>query len=261
MSEPTERHVQLRRGGRCRIWEKGTGPTLAMFGGGAGYQRWSPFLERLSESRRLVLISQPGYPGSDAGHMDLDDTPDWISMTLDLLEAAEVTGADLIGESVAGMLAAEAAAFSSQHVGRLILIGPLGLYEDAEPVRNPFALRAGEIPPMLSANLEAFAAQFAPPTGDEEAQADFEMLAYRALESASRLMWPFGDRGLAKRLHRIGCPTLLIWGSGDQIVPASYAKRFAAGITGPTTIRSVEGAGHLVSIDAPDAVAEAILNF
>ena len=56
----------------------------------------------------------------------------------------------------------------------------------------------------------------------------------RALEAAARLLWPIGDRGLAKRLHRITAPTLLLWGSEDRIVPASYAKRFAAGIAGRT---------------------------
>ena len=256
-----ERHVQLRLGGTCRVWEKGAGEPLAIFGGGPGYQRWSPFLEKLSQQRRVVLISQPGYPGSNPGHHELDETADWISMTLDLLEAAGVRGADVMGESVGGMLAAEAAAFSDTHVRKLILAGSMGLYDPEEPVVNPFALRPDEVPGMASSNLEAFATAYAPPADDEDAQAEFELIAYRAIESAARLMWPFGDRGLAKRLHRITCPTLLLWGSEDKIVPAGYAKRFADGISGPTEIRSIEGAGHTVTVDAPDAAAEAVLSF
>jgi len=256
-----ERHVELRLGGTCRIWEKGLGERVGVFGGGPGYQRWSPFLEKLSQERRVVLVSQPGYPGSNPGHHDLDDTTDWIAMTLDLIEAADLKGADLVAESVGGMLAAEAAAFSDTHVRKLVLIGSMGLYDPTEPIVNPFALRPEEVPPAASSNLETFASVYAPPVGDEDAQAEFELVAYRAIESAARLMWPFGDRGLAKRLHRIKCPTLLLWGSEDKIVPASYAKRFADGISGPSEIRSIEGAGHLVTIDKPGAAAESILGF
>ena len=83
----------------------------------------------------------------------------------------------------------------------------------------------------------------------------------RALEAAARLLWPIGDRGLAKRLHRISAPTLLVWGGEDRIVPASYAKRFAAGVAGEAEVRSIAGAGHLVDLDAPEAAADAVLRF
>jgi pimeloyl-ACP methyl ester carboxylesterase len=81
------------------------------------------------------------------------------------------------------------------------------------------------------------------------------------MEAAARLLWPLGDRGLAKRLHRIAAPTLLLWGSEDRIVPASYAKRFAEGIAGKAEVRSIPGAGHRLDLDAPDGAAEAVLAF
>jgi pimeloyl-ACP methyl ester carboxylesterase len=45
------------------------------------------------------------------------------------------------------------------------------------------------------------------------------------------------------------------------VVPASYAKRFAAGLGGLVQTRSVEGAGHMAELDAPDAIADAVLEF
>lgn len=261
MSGPSERHVKIPLGGTCRIWEKGSGNPLAIFAGGAGYQRWTPYLELLSQQRKVVLISQPGYPGSGPGHHDLDDTCDWITMGHDLLEAADVVGADLAGESAGGMLAAELAAFSDTHIRRLILVGAAGLYDEAEPFVNPFAVRPNDIASLVSSNREAFDEAFASPQGDEDETTEYEITAYRAVESCSRLIWPMGDRGLKKRLHRIKCPTLLLWGSEDKVVPASYAKRFADGISGPTEIRSIEGAGHTVTVDKPSEAAEAVLAF
>ena len=83
----------------------------------------------------------------------------------------------------------------------------------------------------------------------------------RASEAAARLLWPLGDLSVGKRLHRIRVPTLVLWGSADRVVPASYAKRYADGITGPITVRSIDGAGHLLEIDAPLEAAEIVRGF
>jgi pimeloyl-ACP methyl ester carboxylesterase len=107
-------------------------------------------------------------------------------------------------------------------------------------------------PARVTALLEA-------PAGTDAIE--WQVSQVRAAEAAARLLWPLGDTGLAKRLHRISCPTLVLWGSRDAIVPASYAKRFADGIRGKTQVASVEGAGHLADLDAPDAAATAVLSF
>ena len=59
----------------------------------------------------MIAPSLPGFPGA-TGHDRLDDLPDWLAATLDLLEASGLEGADLVGASVGGALAAEVAAFS-----------------------------------------------------------------------------------------------------------------------------------------------------
>jgi pimeloyl-ACP methyl ester carboxylesterase len=163
-----------------------------------------------------------------------------------------------VGHGVGGLLAAEAAAFSRASVRRLVLIAPLGLFDEGEPVADVWAKRASEVPALFSAKPEAYAKGLACPPGDDEVE--WQLAQVRAMEAAGRLLWPLGDRGLAKRLHRITAPTLLVWGAEDRIVPASYAKRFAAGIAGPTQIRSIPGAGHRTDLDAPEATADAILS-
>jgi pimeloyl-ACP methyl ester carboxylesterase len=126
-------------------------------------------------------------------------------------------------------------------------------------VADVFARRASEVPALFSAKPEAYAATLACPRGHDEV--DWQVGQVRAMEAAARLVWPTGDRGLGKRLHRITAPTLLLFGAEDRIVPASYAKRFAAGLGGPSEIRSIPGAGHRADFDAPEATADAILAF
>lgn len=257
MSQPSERYVDVAGGrARCRVWEKGQGAPVGFLAGLGGLPRWTPFLDRLSERRRVIAPSLPGFPGGE-GFRELDDHCDWIAAVLDLLEASGLVGADLIGESVGGMLAAEAAAFCPPVVRRLVLVAPFGIFEPDEPTADPFAKKPTELPELLSARPEALAAHMAAPEGADPA--DWFLLLNRASEAAARILWPFGDRGLRKRLHRIAAPTLLVWGDSDQIVPASYAKRFVGGIAGNTTVRTIPRAGHLVDVDAPDALAEAVL--
>ena len=257
MTDPTEHHVEA-AGGRARVWAKGAGEPVGVLAGLGGFPTWTPFLEALAERRRVVVPSLPGQPGG-AEFRHLDDLADWVSATLDLLEACGLEGADLVGFGPGGALAAEAAAFSPATVRRLVLVGPFGLFDPAEPVTDVWAKRGSEIPRLYSAKPEAYARALVPPAGQDEVE--WQVSAVRAMEAAARLLWPIGDRGLAKRLHRIRCDTLLLWGSEDRVVPASYAKDFAAGIAGTTETRSLEGAGHRVDFDAPEALARAIDTF
>ncbi len=259
MSEPRERIVEVSAGRlRCRVWEKGEGAPLGVLAGIGGLPRWTPFLDRLAQRRRVIAPSLPGFPGAD-GFRELDDHCDWVAALLDLLEGSELAGADLVAGSVAGMLAAEAAAFCPAVVRRLVLVAPFGLFEPGEPTTDLFAVKPPELPGLLSARPDAFAAHVAAPEGRDAAE--WFLLLNRASEAAARILWPLGERGLRKRLHRITAPTLLVWGDADRVIPASYAKRFTDGIAGPTSVRTIPGAGHLVDVDAPEALADAVLAF
>ena len=254
MSAPLESSV-LVNGQPCRVWEKGEGEALAYLGGFRGTTKWTPFLDRLAERRRVVVPSLPGFAGG-LGHDQLDSLLDWITATLDLLDGAGLEQVDLIGASAGGTLAAEVAALG--RAKKLVLIAPFGLYEEGEPVADEWAVRPGDMS-LLASDTAKLAEMAAKP--DDVDPVDWQVMMARANEAAARLLWPTTDTGLAKRLHRVKAPTLVVWGGADRLIPASYAKRFADAISGPAEVRSIEGAGHLVDLDAPDAVADAVLEF
>jgi len=255
--EPRERSVEV-GGERARVLEAGSGEPVGFLAGFGGLPRWTPFLTELARKRRVIAPSLPGFPGA-GGHDRLDDIVDWVTSTLDLLDASGASGGDLVGVSLGAMLAAEVAALSRGSVRRLVLVSPLGLFDAAEPTRDVFACTPDQLPALFCADPATFAAHTAAPEGED--LAEWGIVLTRAAQAAARLLWPLGDRGLAKRLHRITAPTLVVSGDADRILPASYPRRLAAGIRGPKELRAIAGAGHLVDLDAPVPLATLIEDF
>jgi pimeloyl-ACP methyl ester carboxylesterase len=109
VSEPETSSVEL-NGFSCRVWRKGSGPKLGFLAGFGGLPRWIPFLDNLARERTVIVPSLPGFPGGERGHTVLDSHLDWVLATRQLLEKSGLDGADLVGSSIGGSLAAEAAA-------------------------------------------------------------------------------------------------------------------------------------------------------
>ena len=243
----------------CRVWKKGSGPKLGFLAGFGGLPRWIPFLDALARERTVIVPSLPGFPGGDRGHTVLDSHLDWVLAVRHLLQKAGLDGADLAGSSPGGALAAEVAAIWPGSVRRLALIGPWGLFDEKEPVTDPWAQRALDVPGLLCADPELWNQLKAEPEGANSPEWSIEQV--RANEAAARIFWPLGNTRLEKRLPLITAPTLLIWGAEDRLVPRSYADRFAKVIAGETRIATIPGAGHLAELDQPNGVAAAILEW
>ena len=242
-----------------RIWRKGSGPKIGFLAGLGGLPRWIPFLDELARSRTVIVPSLPGFPGGDRGHSVLDSHLDWLLALREILDKADLAGADLAGSSVGASLAAEVAALWPATVGKLALIAPFGLFDEKNPPTDPWAQRGDAVAGLMCADPENWKALKSPPDGTNSVEWPIEQV--RASEAAARIFWPLGNTRIEKRLRLIKAPTLLVWGEGDRIMPRAYAAAFAAGIAGPTTTRFIANAGHLAELDQPAAVASAILDF
>ncbi len=244
--------------GRTRVWEKGRGKTVGYFAGVGGLPKWTPFLDKLSETRRVVAPSLPGFPGG-ASSEPLDSMLDWVLAVGDVFDAASLDGSDLIGASIGGALAAEVTAIWPGAVRKLVLIAPFGLFDDKEPVADIFAQQPSNPTGILTTKPDALRDFFAVPQGRDPG--DWEIQALRANVASAAILWPLGDTRVARRLPRITAETLLVWGDSDKVIPPSYAKKFAAGIAGKTKVQTIKGAGHMAEFDQPNAVAKAVSAF
>ena len=75
-----------------------------------------------------------------------------------------------------------------------------------------------------------------------------------------RNLIPSYSNSVASDLKVLGKPTLIIWGKNDQQMPIKLAERLHRDIPG-SRLMLIPDAGHLVLFDAPEAVAEALLDF
>jgi pimeloyl-ACP methyl ester carboxylesterase len=221
---------------------------LPGMGGNAGV---SPALEQLDAD--VVIAEVPGFNG-EAGFEAPMSYLDWIVTACDAVDA---TGAasdrpvTLVGASVGGMLAAEIAALRPEIVGRLVLLAPFGIADEHDVGFDYFSLRGPDRLPHLFAKgiPEAFEHQFA-----DRGESEAPVARYIVDIAAGALTWPIGDRGTAKRLHRIRCPKLVVWGDQDELLPPSLGAAW-----GGATV--IDGGGHLVEWDCPDEVAAELRQF
>lgn len=240
-----------------RVWRKGSGAPIAYFPGVGGLPKWLPFLDHLAQSRTVIAPSLPGFPGA-AGHDALDTHLDWLVATHDLLIAAGLRRADVIATSVSGALVADVAALWPELIDRLILIAPFGLFDAVDPPADIWAQRPGHLNSILCADAATYKEFVAQP--DDADPLEWKVEQMRALEASARFLFPTGNTGLSARLGRITAKTLLIWGELDRVMPFSYAERFKQ-IIKHSVVQQIPGAGHLAEIDAPAAVARAVLDF
>jgi pimeloyl-ACP methyl ester carboxylesterase len=221
---------------------------LPGMGGNAGV---SPALAQLDVD--VVIAEVPGFNG-EAGFEAPTSYLDWLVAACDAVDATGATSdgpVTLIGASVGGMLAAEIAALRPEIVARLVLLAPFGIADETDIGFDYFSLRGPDRLPHLFAKgiPDAFEHQFAD-RGEEEAP----VARYIVDIAAGALTWPIGDRGTAKRLHRIRCPKLVVWGGQDELLPPSLGEKW-----GGATV--IDGGGHLVEWDCPDEVAAELRHF
>jgi pimeloyl-ACP methyl ester carboxylesterase len=159
------------------------------------------------------------------------------------------------------MVACEVAAHRRTSISRLVLLDPIGLWRDDAPVAQYMTMTPDELPAVLFHDPAGPAAQAAlamPESADELAVAMAD--AVWAMGATGKFVWPIPDKGLARRLHRVTAPTLVVWGEHDRLVSPVYAEEFADRLT-DARVEIVPGAGHVPQVERLDVVAPLVLDF
>jgi pimeloyl-ACP methyl ester carboxylesterase len=241
-----------------QVLQGGEGADLVFLHGAGGVTADNPFLLKLAARYRVHAPLLPGY-GSSEEAPTIRDMLDVTLHNFDVLEALGLRRPILVGHSLGGMIAAEMAAVCPNEVDRLVLIASAGLWLDSHPVPDIFTLLPREFPAVLFHDAELGRAMLTANLAldDPKFLIPFLVNNARQLGMAGKFLFPIPDRGLKDRMYRIKAHTMLVWGDSDRIFPAPYAQAFKAGIAGAELV-SVPDAGHMVTVEQPDAVLAAI---
>jgi pimeloyl-ACP methyl ester carboxylesterase len=251
--------------GRLRLHVKvaGDGPPLVFFHPLPGLE-WQPFLDRLAEHHTVYAPEHPGTSPDDP--QAIREVHTFWELLLAYEEALRSLGLErpaMVGMSFGGMVAADLAACFPDALSRLVLLSPIGLWRDDAPIRLVEMVTGPpeELPSYLFKYPESDAAQamMALPDDPDQVPAAIAQGAWN-VGCTTKFAWPIADHGLARRLHRIAVPTLVLWGRDDALVPVVYAEEFAGRIP-DSRVEVLEDCGHAMQGDQPAQMLQAITEF
>lgn len=234
----------------------GSGEPLLFLHGAGGPMVGAPFLDELAKHFTVYAPAHPGF-GAGQGVDHLDDIIDFALYYHDFLDELQIENPHIVGHSMGGMLAAEMTALSPYRVNRLVLVCPAGLWLDEAPIPDFFTFNPKQLFQVALHDPEG-------PLGQmlikqfESPELMLEM--YTCMASAGKFMWPIPDKGLKRRIHRVQCPTLILWGASDKLIPPVYGDAFLKSIPGSRLV-TLPQSGHMPMLEQQDGFVQAVTNF
>lgn len=244
-------------------------PLLLLHGSGPGVTalaNWQGVLPHFSASRKVAAPDLLGFGSTErATDQRYDFMATWTNQVLALLDALEFEHVDIIGNSFGGGVALAFAALYPERVRRLVLMGSAGA---PTPLTDALDHLWGYQP-----SLQAMRTMLSNLVADQSRITD-ELVAlrhnsslqsgaqdaYAALFPAPRQRWldalSLDDAALAA----IHCPTLLLHGRDDRVIP--LASSLYLNRTMPNAQLTVfDDCGHWVMVERSAAFLAAVTDF
>jgi pimeloyl-ACP methyl ester carboxylesterase len=271
-----QRWVQV-AGGPVNVVELGDGPAIVFVHGLSG--SWPNWLEQLpvfARDHRVIAMDLPGF-----GHSPMPREPITISAyarVLDeLLQTLGVDAATLVGNSMGGFISTELSIAFPQRVERLVLVSAAGIstyrHRDVERI-EPYLRRAAPIVAAYTGWTAARSDWITSRPGLRNLALGFvtrhpsrlpSTLAAEQLRGAGKPGFMQAlkaniDYPVRERLPEIACPTLIVWGADDKVIPVADASVFEELIPNARKV-IFEDTGHMAMLERPAAFNELLAEF
>jgi pimeloyl-ACP methyl ester carboxylesterase len=248
------------------IVDIGQGPVVLMVHGLSGcWQNWLENIPYFARDHRVIAVDLPGFGESEMPAKEIS-----ISRYADTIEALlEELGIDtvrLVGNSMGGFIGAELAIRYPQRVERLVLVAAAGLSVEyirtqrkeglrhrAENIaffnigwmasRSSTVARRRRLRSALLLIVAAHPDRLPP-------ELTFELVHGSGKPGFDNALDALCSYPIRKRLPEIECPTLIVWGTKDRLVPLKDASVFEERISDSRKI-VYQDTGHLTMLERP----------
>jgi pimeloyl-ACP methyl ester carboxylesterase len=208
-----------------------------------------------------LAFDLPGHGRSEGPPLaSIRALADWVAHAL---EAAGAAQAALVGHSMGSLVALECAARHPERVRALALVGTSAPMAVGEVLMNAARDDRHDALDMLNIWGHSAPAQI----GGNTVPGMWMTGAYlRLLERAKPQVLHIDLKACAEYADgvssaaKVKCPTLFILGSRDMMTPPRNAKDLRGAIAGNRAV-ILEGAGHALMAERPDAVLDALIGF
>ncbi|MGD9802680.1 MAG: alpha/beta fold hydrolase [Hyphomicrobiaceae bacterium] len=236
----------------------GSGPPLLYLHPEQLFDQTRSHIDALAQHWRVIAPRHPGF-GTLPMPGDFRSVDDIAYLYLDLLEKLDLKDVVVVGGSFGGWIALEMGVRNTSRIAKLVLVSSVGVKlsnRDERDFADLFYLPEGK----LFETLLADPAQWAPRFAELDITA-VETIARERQATAFYGWKPYLHNPILKRwLHRIGVPTLVIWGEQDRFAAPSYGRQLAERLPN-AELRIVPGAGHYPHIEQSAQVIRMIEAF
>ncbi|HEX4098555.1 MAG TPA: alpha/beta fold hydrolase, partial [Caulobacteraceae bacterium] len=197
-------------GFELRVMDNGSGEALVFFHTARGI-RLTPAHAQLAEARRVIAIEAPGF-GRSPVNQRTRDLPELARTMMAAAAALGLERFDLMGHSFGAKLALWTAIQNPDAIRALALIAPSAIRPEDWTL------------PTVQEGVD-------PEIGRKQA----------AL--VDRLFGPPVDDALEQRMGEIACPVLALFGTRDELIPTTFARRYKR-LMPKANVMFVYDAGH-----------------
>jgi pimeloyl-ACP methyl ester carboxylesterase len=267
-----QRWVEV-NGTPANVVELGTGPPLLFVHGLSGcWQNWLENIPHCARAHRVIAVDLPGFGASPMPWEEIS-IPGYARFLEGVCDALSIDAAAVVGNSMGGYVAAELAIASPQRVERLMLVSAAGI--TAEHLHRDSIIAGARVVAAIATRAAAQHEWYARRPGLRRVALSFVVRHPERLSVplAHELMSGSGKPGflpameailahrISERLPQIACPTFVVWGENDRVIPARDARRFARLIP-DVRVEILPDTGHVAMLERParfNALLEAFL--
>ena len=236
-------------------------PVLLLHGYTDSWTSWQRVMPLLPKHVRVYAISQRGHGNSSRPGIGYQ-IGDFAEDAAAFLAALDIERALVVGHSMGAAVAERLAVHCPHRVAGLLLAGAFGDYAGNRAVRDLWEDAVSSLSDPIDPE---FVRAFQESTIARELPAGFIATVIAESYKVPARVWRAALRGQMdcsnQQLRwRIACPTMLVWGDNDALVPRREQEALTEQIP-QAMVRMFPGAGHAVHWEAPEGFASLVQRF